>query len=57
MEIEWVRVSRGVYGQSELVGAAWDPLTLFVAAGLAFVVLHALYKAFSGRRLTAAEKR
>ena len=57
MELEWVRMSRGVYGQTELVGASWDPLVLFAAAGLAFVVIHALYKALAKRKLTAAEKK
>ena len=44
MEIEWVRVTRSVYGQTELAGASWDPLLLFAAAGIAIVILHALYK-------------
>lgn len=54
--MEWIRVSRGVYGQSEFVGASWDPLYVFVLAGVAFVILHALYKAFWGRKPAAAEK-
>ncbi|MDP2621440.1 MAG: hypothetical protein Q8P46_14930 [Hyphomicrobiales bacterium] len=54
--MEWVRVSRGVYSQSELVGAAWDPLYLFVLAGVAFVILHALYKAFLRPKPAAAQK-
>lgn len=54
--MEWVRVSRSVYGQTEVAGASWDPLYLFVLAGIAVVVLHALYKAITGRRVTAAEK-
>jgi hypothetical protein len=44
MEMEWVRVTRSVYGQAELAGASWDPLPLFIAAGLAIVILHILYK-------------
>jgi hypothetical protein len=44
MEMEWVRITRSVYGQTELAGASWDPLYLFIAAGVAMAVLHALYK-------------
>jgi hypothetical protein len=54
--MEWVRVTRSVYGQAEVAGASWDPLYLFVLAGIGFVVLHALYKAIWGRKVTAAEK-
>lgn len=54
--MEWVRVSRSVYGQAEVAGASWDPLYLFVLAGIAVVVLHALYKAVTGRKVTVADK-
>jgi hypothetical protein len=44
MEMEWVRVSRSVYGQAELAGASWDPLPFFIAVAMAVVILHVLYK-------------
>jgi hypothetical protein len=50
--MEWVRVARSVYGQTELVGASWDPLILFVGVGLAVIVIHAIYKATIARRLS-----
>ena len=53
--MEWVRVNRSVYGQDELAGASWDPLYLFVLAGIAIVVLHALYKALWVRKPATAE--
>lgn len=53
MEIEWVRVTRSVYGQMELTGASWDPLIFFVTAGIGFVILHALYKLTLAPRETA----
>jgi hypothetical protein len=55
MEMEWVRVTRSVYGQTELSGASWDPLLLFVLAGIAIVVLHALYKMTLAPRAKASD--
>jgi hypothetical protein len=55
MEMEWVRVTRSVYGQTELAGAAWDPLYLFVAAGIAIIVLHAFYKMTLAPRAKASD--
>jgi hypothetical protein len=48
--MELFRFSRSIYGQQVLVGASWDLLPWFFAAGLAFIVLHALYKVFLGSR-------
>ncbi len=40
-----------VYGTSDVViGASWDLLPWFVAAGFAFVIVHAVVKAVAGRR-------
>jgi hypothetical protein len=37
------RYSRSIYGgQEQLIGASWDLLPWFVAAGAAFIVLHAV---------------
>jgi hypothetical protein len=47
------RYSTSIYGGSDvLIGASWDLLKWFVAAGAAFIVAHALVKAFAGRRRT-----
>jgi hypothetical protein len=53
--MEWVRVARSVYGQTELTGASWDPLILFVGFAVAVIVLHALYKAFIVPRLSIGD--
>jgi hypothetical protein len=40
-----------IYGDSNVViGAAWDLLPWFVAAGGAFIIVHAVFKAAAGRR-------
>jgi hypothetical protein len=44
------RYSQGIYGDDQLVGASWDLLWWFVAAGLVFIVAHATYKAVFGTR-------
>jgi hypothetical protein len=43
-EMELLRVSRDVYGREVLQGASWDLFWVFLAAGLIFVVGHALYR-------------
>ena len=48
--MELFRFSRSIYGQQVLIGASWDLLPWFFAAGVAFIVLHALYKVFLGSR-------
>jgi hypothetical protein len=45
------RYSTSIYGSGDqIIGASWDLLAWFVAAGAAFIVLHALLKAVTGRR-------
>jgi len=48
--MELFRFAASVYGQPVLLGASWDLLGWFVGAGVAFVVAHATYKAFTGSR-------
>jgi hypothetical protein len=49
--MELFRHARSIYGDSNLViGASWDLLPWFIAAGLAFIVLHAVVKAIASRR-------
>ncbi|HSR71412.1 MAG TPA: hypothetical protein VLL72_03425 [Kiloniellales bacterium] len=48
--MELFRVNRDPYGQETLAGLSWDLLWVFVAAGLAIVLVHALWAALSGRR-------
>ena len=49
--MELFRYSTSIYGGSDvLIGASWDLLPWFVAAGAAFIVLHALVKAVMSRR-------
>ena len=43
--MELFRYAQDVYGQQVLIGASWDLFWWFVAAGAAFIVLHALYMA------------
>jgi hypothetical protein len=41
------RTTTSIYGGSDVViGASWDLLPWFVAAGAAFIVVHAVVKAF-----------
>jgi hypothetical protein len=44
------RTTRSVYGQEQLIGASWDLLPWFVAAGVAFIVLHAILAAWAKSR-------
>ena len=46
--MEFLRYASSVYGQPVLLGASWDLLGWFVGAGVAFIVLHAVYKAVTG---------
>jgi hypothetical protein len=52
--MELLRYARSVWGQQTLIGASWDPLWVFVAAGAAFIVVHALYKAVAGTKRPGA---
>ena len=46
------RYTKSIYGnQEQLVGASWDLLPWFVAAGVAFIVLHAIVMALVKTRL------
>ena len=42
--MELFRVTRDVYGREVLQGMSWDLLGVFVGLGVAFIVLHALYR-------------
>lgn len=42
--MELLRVSQDVYGREVLQGASWDLFWVFLAAGVIFVVAHALYR-------------
>ena len=45
------RYATSIYGDSDVViGASWDLLPWFVAAGLVIIIVHAVVKAFAGRR-------
>jgi hypothetical protein len=45
------RYSKSVYGgQEQLIGASWDLLPWFAAAGAAFIVLHAILAALAKAR-------
>ena len=45
------RYASSIYGGSDVViGASWDLLPWFVALGAAFIVVHAVTKALTGRR-------
>ena len=45
------RFATSIYGDSDVViGASWDLLPWFVAAGGAFILLHAVVKAIAGGR-------
>jgi hypothetical protein len=48
--MQWFRYTRSVYGQEQLVGASFDLLPWFVAAGAAFIVLHAIVAALAKAR-------
>lgn len=40
-----LRTDQNAWGQEVLLGASYDLLPLFVGAGIAIIVLHALFKA------------
>ena len=45
------RFATSIYGGSDVViGASWDLLPWFAAAGLAFIIVHAVMKALAGAR-------
>jgi hypothetical protein len=49
--MELFRYATSIYGDSKVViGASWDLLPWFVAAGAAFIIVHAVVKAIAGRR-------
>jgi hypothetical protein len=49
------RYATSIYGDSNVViGASWDLLPWFVAAGAAFIIAHAVAKAVAGRRRHAS---
>ena len=48
--MEVFRVSRDVYGREVLQGMSWDLLWVFFGLGVAFIVIHALYRAFLAPR-------
>ena len=49
--MELFRYSKSIYSrQSEMIGASWDLLPWFAAAGLAFIVAHAAIMLIARRR-------
>jgi len=44
--VEVLRYTSNAWGQSVLEGVSWDLLGIFFAAGLGFIILHALYMWF-----------
>jgi hypothetical protein len=45
------RYAKSIYGgQEQLIGASWDLLPWFAAAGIAFIVLHAIVVALAKER-------
>ena len=48
--MEVFRFASSVYGQPVLLGVSWGLLGWFVGAGVAFIVVHAAYKAVTGSR-------
>jgi hypothetical protein len=48
------RHATSIYGDSDVViGASWDLLPWFVAAGAAAIIVHAVVKALAGRQRQA----
>jgi hypothetical protein len=46
-----LRYATSIYGSSDVViGASWDLLPWFVAAGAAFIIVHAVVKAYADAR-------
>ena len=50
--MELFRFASSVYGQPVLLGVSWNLLPWFFGAGVAFIVVHAIYKAVTGSRGT-----
>ena len=49
--MQFFRYTKSIYGgQEQMVGASWDLLPWFVAAAMAFIVLHAIVMAFAKAR-------
>ena len=49
--MELFRYAKSIYGgQSQLIGASWDLLPWFVAAGATFIVVHAIVMAVAKSR-------
>lgn len=49
--MQFFRYSKSIYGgQEQMIGASWDLLPWFVAAGMAFIVLHAILSALAKAR-------
>jgi hypothetical protein len=48
--VELFRVSSDAYGREVLQGMSWDLLWVFAGAGVALIVVHALYRAFLAPR-------
>jgi hypothetical protein len=44
--VELFRVSRDAYGREVLQGLSWDLIWVFFLAGVALIVVHALYRLF-----------
>jgi hypothetical protein len=44
--VELFRVSRDAYGREVLQGLSWDLIWIFFAAGVALILVHALYRLF-----------
>jgi len=48
--MELFRYAQSIYGGSDtIIGASWDLLPWFAAAGAAVIVIHAMVKAIAGR--------
>ena len=42
--MEFLRVSRDVYGREVLQGVSWDLIWVFFGAGLVLICVHAVYR-------------
>jgi len=54
--MELFRITSNPYGQEAIVGLSWSLLWWFVAAGAAFIVVHAVWMAIGRSRRRAAGK-
>ena len=53
--MEFFRYATSIYGGGDtLIGASWDLLPWFVAAGAAFIVAHAVVRAVTSMRADKA---